>query len=125
MMGEILTSDSIVLITDVGVTSESDSSDPANSEDDISQSLICYTDINNCCHENMEGEWYLPDGSPGSHGKNFTVTRRDDGTVHLARSDDNILSPTGQFCCSVLDAVNVMRNACVSIGKHACMQCLH
>ena len=115
-MGEILTNNSIVLITEVGISS--DFPGVTNSED-MAEPVICYTDRNNCSRQNKERDWYLPDGNQGSTSGVFTVTRGDDCTVRLTRTDNNVISPTGMYCCSVLDGVNVTQRVCVPIGEHA------
>ena len=82
-----------------------------------SELLICFSDKRHCCQTNLLGEWYLPDGSSASQSQNFVVTRRDNGAVILTRSKDNVLSPTGSFCCSVQNSNDVIVNACIHIGK--------
>ena len=46
----------------------------------------------------------------------FYRNRRDNGEVSLNRPS-GVMSPTGQFCCQVPDAVNVTQTLCVTIGK--------
>ena len=100
----------MVLITNISADGDSDISLH-------SEPLICFTDKLDCCQTNHLGEWYLPDGSFASQNESFLVTRRDDGTVLLRRSKDEVLSPTGSFCCSVPNSFDVIQNACINVGK--------
>ena len=75
-----------------------------------------------CCaaFSDRAGEWYFPDGNiiPGPPGNptSFSRTRGDDGIVNLNRLN-NVIMPTGLFCCEVPDALNVMQRRCANIGK--------
>lgn len=81
-----------------------------------SEPLICFTDKLDCCETNHLGEWYLPDGSFASQNENFLVTRGNDGTVHLRRSNYGVLSPHGSFCCSVPNSNDVIQNVYIHEG---------
>ena len=110
-MGEPLANGSEISTTDI-VYENTDDGEEASS-------LVCHTDRPDCCQTNgVEGEWYLPGGSPASDGKNFVVTRSDDGTIDLNYENDDVMSPwpIGLFCCTVPDAVNVIQTVCIDIG---------
>ena len=48
----------------------------------------------------------------------FYRNRGDNGRVYLNRpTNNNIMSPTGQFCCEVSDVTGVNQTLCVVIGK--------
>jgi hypothetical protein len=76
-----------------------------------------------CCATppNRQGEWLFPDGvttvpGPIQSPTTFYRTRGDDGTVNLNRLNTNVMMPTGQFCCRVLDAADTEQTVCVDIG---------
>ena len=86
--------------------------------------LKCITDKDNCCRTNRLGEWYYPNGSlvpimeiDSSGSDDFFRNRDDNGSVNLNRVSNNVIDPTGEFCCSVPDASNVTTNVCATIGK--------
>ena len=84
--------------------------------------LKCMTDKDNCCRSNRLGEWYYPNGSSvpiGTHGGgvNFFRNRDDHGSVNLNRVSNNVIDPTGEFCCSIPDASNITMNVCATICK--------
>ena len=78
-----------------------------------------------CCGTppNRFGDWFFPDGgrvtSIGT-GANMATTfyrsRGDDGTVNLNRVNNDVMMPTGKFCCKVPDATGADHTLCVSIG---------
>ena len=83
--------------------------------------LQCVTDRMPCCiNPNTAGNWFFPDnggGVPSLTGGGATIfgrTRGSDGTVILHRLND-VMMPTGQYCCVVPDATGVMQWACVII----------
>ena len=75
-----------------------------------------------CCrfHPNRAGEWFYPNGTVVEHQAYGTVIYRnrgyDDGTVNLNRAND-VMSPTGLFCCVVPDATGTNQTVCANIGK--------
>ena len=99
----------------ISITDISDDGDADMSLD--SESLICFTDKLECCQTNHLGEWYLPDGSSASQNESFLVTRGDDSTVLLRRSNYDVLSPTGSFCCSVQNSSDIIQKACIYEGR--------
>ena len=84
--------------------------------------LQCITDKMPCCGTppNRAGEWYFPDGTKvpiqGS-ATSFYRNRGDDGSVSLNRIDNNVMMPTGRFCCEVPDATNALQTVCATISK--------
>ena len=84
--------------------------------------LKCITDKDNCCQSKRLGEWYYPNGlsvpvGMDGGGDDFFRNRDDHGSVNLNRVSNNVVDPTGEFCCSVPDASNVTINTCATIGK--------
>ena len=112
-MGEVLLNGSLVPITDFEISSDQET----DSESDETSALICYTDKPNCCQQNVTGEWYLPGGQPASTNKAYSVRREMDRAVQLTRADDQVTSPTGLFCCIILDADDVNQTACIHLSK--------
>ena len=71
---------------------------------------------------NRAGQWLFPDGSfVPVVGTATTFYRNrgpgDDGTVNLNRLNDDVMMPTGQFCCVVPDATGAVQTLCVNIGE--------
>ena len=56
-------------------------------------------------------------GSGANMATTFYRNRGDDGTVNLNRVSNDVMMPTGQYCCVVPDATGVMQSACVNICK--------
>ena len=82
--------------------------------------LLCFTDLSPCCDSaggSDVGEWFFPDESqvlaPGT-GTDF-YRDRGPGMVRLHRRN-NAMSPTGQFCCEVPNAIFVNTRICANIG---------
>ena len=110
-----LASNNAVFISDIG--------------DADNNRLQCITDRMPCCvSPDRVGEWYFPDGGmvqpiestppPSTFYKN----RGDDGTVNLNRLNNDVMMPTGQYCCKVPDATGVNRTACAIICECACIK---
>ena len=104
-----LANNSAVFISDVGST--------------VNNRLQCTTDRMPCCSSNLVGEWFFPGdggmvpalGSGPNMATTFYRSRGDDGTVNLNRVSDDVMMPTGQYCCVVPDATGVMQWACAMI----------
>ena len=43
--------------------------------------------------------------------------RGNDGTVNLNRLNNNVLYPTGQYCCELPNVADVSQTLCANIGK--------
>ena len=108
------------MITEIGETDTS-VTPPANSNN----GLQCVTDRTPCCrlHGGLQGEWFFPDGAfvPSlAQGIATTFYRnrgRDDGTVNLNRLNNDVMMPTGRYCCVVPDATGVNQMACAIISE--------
>ena len=116
LKGVVFANNSVIMITEIGETDTSETP-PANSHN----GLQCITDRMPCCRfgGGPQGEWRFPDGAlvPSLSGAaSFYRNRgRDDGTVNLNRVSDDVMMPTGQYCCEVLDATGVSQTACAII----------
>ena len=83
------------------------------------RALQCITDKSpsGCRH----GEWFFPNGdriTEYPHGSSFY--RRGGNMYNRVISlyrPHNVMTPTGQFCCKVLDATFILQTHCVIIGK--------
>ena len=75
-----------------------------------------------CCRNPTVGEWHFPNGGAVEIEIGATTFYRNrgaagTGTVNLNRVDDNVLMPTGLFCCLVPDATGVDQTVCANIGE--------
>ena len=79
-----------------------------------------------CCAVARIGEWTFPNGTrvpvlgtveAGNRATAFYRNRGDDGTVNLNRVSDDVMMPTGLFCCIVPDATEVDQTICANIGE--------
>ena len=64
--------------------------------------------------------WYFPNGDivPAIGGATtFYRNRGDDGTVNLNRLNDDVMMPTGLFCCVIPDATDTNVTVCVNLGR--------
>ena len=62
--GEVVPSNSLVDVDDILFTTD-DSQNPTNDRPDQHDwSLLCVTDLVDCCETEMYGSWYFPNGSP-------------------------------------------------------------
>ena len=116
LKGMIYANNSAIQITEIGET------DPVT---DLNEGLQCVTDRMPCCRNAFRaGEWYMYTGhdriilpGPSPDVVSFYRNRgHDDGTVNLNRPSD-VMSPTGLFCCEVLDAAGDIQALCANIGK--------
>ena len=119
LRGIVYTNNSVILITEIGETDTNTMPPPPNSNN----GLQCITDRMPCCATvpNRFGQWQFPNnktniGISGSTAS-FYRTRGDDGTVNLNRVSDDVMMPTGLFCCIVPDATNVDQTVCANIGE--------
>ena len=106
--GTVPLNNSDILISEIG-----------NSTDNI---LQCVTDRIPCrANPNAVGNWFFPgDGGevPSLTGATtFGRSRGSDGTVNLHRVHNDVMMPTGQFCCVVLDATSTNVIVCANIGQ--------
>ena len=81
----------------------------------------CITDHFHCCNWPLDsrlGEWYLPNGALVQGATSITAFYRNrgaNGEVTLNRPS-GVESPTGRFCCEVLDATHINQTLCVNTG---------
>lgn len=83
-----------------------------------SQALQCVTSKRPCCKTSRTGQWYFPSGievSVEDSAQFFYRNRGDDGTVNLNRVSENVVSPTGQFCCVVPDSNDTIQTLCANV----------
>ena len=109
-MGEVYANNSIILITEIGETNTTSNT-----------GLQCITDKIPCCLQGTAGQWYFPDGvttvpSLRQDATTFYSNRGDDGTINLNHIN-NVVSPTGRFCCVVPDASQALVRVCANISK--------
>ena len=105
LKGVVQTNNSVILVTEIGETGDA---------------VQCITDRMPCCSSNgASGQWSFPNGEQvgAVSTDSFYLTRgsNDDGTVRLNRN--NIISPTGLFCCVLPDAVGVDQTQCINISE--------
>ena len=112
--GENYTNNSIIHISEIGRF------DP----DINSTALQCVTEMRPCCKRQKIGEWQFPDvsrvpklGREPKQATTFYRNRDDDGTVYLNRVGSNVTTPTGLFCCEIVDTNNVTQRLCARIGE--------
>lgn len=101
----------IILISDIGTSTTPDG-------------LTCTSNRKPCCHKDIGG-WHFPNGSqvheiadrllPGTTS-NFHQ-RKTEGNISLYRVNDDVITPTGQFCCKVTDDTDTNRTLCVQVCK--------
>lgn len=120
------TNGTIFPITEIGKTNTSTASSVVHENN----ALQCITDKPSCCRKNI-GEWYYPSGErvdaidPSTNDSTVTFYQNrgpNDGTVNLNyinmhKSNINLNSLTGEFCCVIPDAINFIRKICANIGK--------
>ena len=83
--------------------------------------LVCVTDRMPCClAQSQQGQWHFPNGSQVglmSGPTGFYMKRTVKGSVNLLYVGDNVTqSASGQFCCRIGDAVDVVQTLCVHVG---------
>ena len=109
LKGNLISNNSIVLITDIG------------EEDDA---LLCTTNRQGCCanSSNRMGGWFFPNGMMVASAGNPRDIYRDrtgasstsDATVRLNRRNDG-MDPTGLYRCEIPDENGLTQNLYVGI----------
>ena len=98
------------------------------SSDSPNGALQCITDKSPSDCRHRHGEWYLPNGIRNRVTDQYYMFHRSEGHMHTIiyylNRPPNIMTPTGQFCCKVLDATYILQTHCVIIGKHMYCLCL-
>ena len=105
LKGKLYQNNSIIPITDIGQTLEKEVEGEA---------LLCYTDTVECCsNTSISGKWFLPDQSEVGIMSEAGGFYMDDGqsVLRLHRRSQTI-SPTGVFCCEILDATYAIQRLC-------------
>ena len=109
LKGVVYANNSVISITEIEQTNTS-----------ANNGLQCITDRMPCCRDaHKAGEWFFPSGSVvpiGGVATTFYRNRGDDGTVNLNRVNNDVMMPTGRFCCVVPDATGADQTLCVNIG---------
>ena len=111
LKGVVYPNNSVILITEIEQTNTTSNN-----------GLQCITDRRPCCatEATMAGEWLFPNdgGMVPTLGstETFFRTRGDDGTVNLNRLNNDVMMPTGRFCCVVLDVTSTDVTICANIG---------
>ena len=118
LKGVVHPNNTAIMIDEIGQT-DTFVTPPANSNN----GLQCVTDRTPCCRFQGEqhGEWLFPNGSfvpIRSAATTFYRNRgRDDGTVNLNRLNNDVMMPTGRYCCVVPDATGINQMACAIISE--------
>ena len=111
LKGVVYPNNSVILITEIEQTNTTSNN-----------GLHCITDRMPCCTSSRAGEWFFPDNGgmvpKQSDATTFYRNRGDDGTVNLNRLNNDVMNPTGRFCCVVPDTNNVNQSVCANIGKY-------
>ena len=128
MQGEVAPSNSLVDIDDILYTSL-DSQNPTNARpDQHDQSLLCVTDLVNCCETEMLGNWYFPNGNlvtntgdpsyRSNRGQNEVRNgRRFYGSVRLFRRRVPPVQNEGPYSCVLPDRFNDNQTFYAYIGE--------
>ena len=122
LQGVTLSSDSLVDIDDILQFPESSTTTPANNNEYHNQSLLCLTDLDDCCFDphTRRGNWYYPNGNEvifNSGGVTFRRNRGANGvmndqqfygSVRLWRQGNP--SERGRFRCELPNSANPFVN---------------
>ena len=111
LKGVVYPNNSVILITEIEQTNTTSNN-----------GLQCITDRRPCCASPPRaGEWFFPDNGGMVPNRvsatTFYRNRGDDGTVNLNRLNNDVMMPTGRFCCVVPDATGVNKTLCAIVGK--------
>ena len=99
----------IILISDIGTSATPDG-------------LICTSNRKPCCHKDIGG-WYFVNGSRFQEIASQSLPpmtfyeRKSEGNISLYRVNDDVIAPTGQFCCKVTDDTDANHTLCVHMCK--------
>ena len=114
LKGTNYTNNSEILIFEIGKVNP-------RVESDVNEALQCVTNKMPCCKMDRIGHWYFPNETNVTiEGAvppplSFYRNRGNDGTVNLNRVHENVIDPTGQFCCVVPDNNDTNQTLCVNI----------
>ena len=113
--GIVYANNSIIPITEIGETDTSVGATQNNGLQCITDKMVC------CMGFSYSGEWNSPDKRKvplQDNAATFYMNKDlNNGAVSLNRLNNNVTSPTGQFCCMIPDADDDIQTLCVGIGK--------
>ena len=107
-MGVTYVTNTAINITDIG---EADS-----------EAVLCRTDLTTCCTRSQTstglGHWIYPnDTHVGNRPSRYNIFRsRGDMVVRLHRMN-NVVAPTGQYCCEVATMDSLNARICITLSK--------
>ena len=128
LQGVTLSSDSLVDVDDILQFPESSTTTPANDNGHHNNSLLCLTDLEDCCNDPRErrGSWYYPNGSEVTFNAGSTTFRRNRGpnqvindqqfygSVRLYRQGNS--TERGRFHCELPNAANPFVNQTIYVN---------
>ena len=127
LQGEVIPSNSLVDVDDILYTT-SDRQNPTNDRPgQHDQSLLCVTDLVDCCETEMLGNWFFPNGSQvtntgdpsyrSNRGQNEVRNGRQFyGSVRLFRRHVPLVQNEGPYSCVLPDRFNVSQTLYAYIG---------
>ena len=90
-----------------------------------SEAVLCGTDLESCC--TGQGEWIYPNGFTTATGNSLVRNRPSNDDIFRSRGDmvvrlhrmDNVVAPTGQYCCEVatMDNPDIDSTICIILSK--------
>ena len=127
MLGVVAPNNSLVDIDDILYTTR-DSQSPLNTRPEQHDgSLLCVTDLVDCCETPMLGNWYFPDGTPvGNTGNGYRSNRGQNeminghqfyGSVRLFKRYTPPIPDSPIYRCELPDRFSVMQTLYVYIGE--------
>ena len=130
MLGVVTPNNSLVDRDDILYTT-ADSQNPSNTRPDRhDDSLLCVTDLVDCCETPMLGNWYFPDGTPVGNTLGNTAVLRSNrgqnemrsgrqfyGSVRLFRRYTPAIPNPPIFRCELPDRSNVTQTLYAYIGE--------
>ena len=112
LKGVVYPNNSVILITEIEQTNTTSNN-----------GLQCITD-RSVSPPNRAGQWLFPDGGivppigiGASRATTFYRNRGSGGTVNLNRLNNDVMTPTGRFCCVVPDATSIYVTVCANISE--------
>ena len=104
MNERILGNNALISITDIG---------------ENNAAVLCMTDKTDCCRSPYgvtAGNWYFPNNDVVGNqlGGGSFYRDRADRVVRLHRRD-NVMMPTGLFCCEIPDANGMNQRMCIMV----------
>ena len=87
-----------------------------------SAAVLCRTDLTTCCTLSTgvsgQGDWIYPNGTEvrNRRSSDDIFRSRGDMVVRLHRMD-NVVAPTGQYCCEVATMADINARICITLSK--------